>query len=78
MSAPIDLLADYLTGLDVAGYTMALQMGGHRADAAQRYFALRSAFGVSGYMTAIEARKRIAAALSPPQPVGADDGLARP
>lgn len=77
MSAPIDLLAAYLTGPDVAGYSMGLQMGGHRAEVAQQYFALRSAFGVSGYMTAIEARKRIVAALAPPQPVGADDGANR-
>jgi hypothetical protein len=50
-----DALAEYLTGPVVAHASIALQVGGMQKVAGEKFFALRSAFGLSGYPTKEEA-----------------------
>lgn len=63
----LDVLADYLSGPDVAMHSVGLGLpdGDRRLKAAERFFALRAAFGVDGYADAIEDRAAIAKATTP-------------
>jgi len=62
---PVRILAEYLTGPDVASNSIALGLphGWRQRQQAERYFALRAAFGISGYASAKEAEAAIRAAL---------------
>lgn len=63
LATPIDHLATFLTGSRVALHSVGLQMRGTMRSEAEAFFALRNAFGVSGYMTRDEAVNAICAAL---------------
>lgn len=54
-----EALADYLTGGLVAHYSVCLQVGVPHADAARRFFELRQAFGIEGYMKKEEALRKM-------------------
>jgi hypothetical protein len=62
---PIFTLADYLSGPLVVEQSLALQAGGPGSQRARRFFALREAFGVTGYATREEAEGMILATLAP-------------
>lgn len=64
MIDPINALAVYITGTRVVRQSMALEMGGFAKAEADAFFALRAAFGVSGYATAEEAAASIRATLA--------------
>lgn len=58
---PVTTLADYLTSSTrVVNHSVALQIGGAAKQEADAFFALRTALGVTGYMTSDDAEKAIA------------------
>lgn len=61
-----DLLAEYLTGPEVGNHSIGLQMplGTLANKRAERFFALRAAFGIRGYDDQAAATKAITAAVA--------------
>lgn len=57
------IIAEFLTGPDVAHHSIGLQLPSkHTYASAERFFKVRSALGINGYMDADEAVKAIARA----------------
>lgn len=46
---PITALADYFSGPEVGHASIGLEVGGIPRKSAERFFALRKAFGIDGY-----------------------------
>jgi hypothetical protein len=68
MDDPILMLAEYLTGPEVGHHSIALKLpvtGGPMKlrERADRFFALREAFGVEGYDSAAAAEQKIQRAI---------------
>lgn len=55
-----EIVADYFTGPDVAHHSIMLQMPDKATyGCAERFFKVRAALGITGYMNATEAREAI-------------------
>jgi hypothetical protein len=62
MPNPIQALAEYLAGADVGHHSIALAVPDEPMklrERAERFFALREAFGVKGYATVQDAERSI-------------------
>ena len=59
-------LAAHFTGPDVAHHSIALQVGGKMGEQAKRFFEVRDALGIQGYMDIAEAKEVIIKKLQMP------------